>query len=76
MAIYLLDNTLKIEICYEESDSDYSDNICVQIIEDCPEEEKLFRADEINIFLTPEEALLLANTLLKAAHSSLGADDS
>jgi hypothetical protein len=75
MAIYLLDNTLKVEICYDESDRGYSDNICVQIIEECPEDEKIFRADETNIYLTPEQALQLADTLRKAARASLGYND-
>ncbi len=75
MAIYILDNTLKVEICFSEADRGYRDNICVQIIEDCPRDEKLFLADETNLFLTPEEALRLAETLRNAARASLGLDD-
>lgn len=70
MAIYLLDNTLKIEIAYEESDHEYDDNIRVQIIEECPDEEKIFRHDETNLYLTPEQANALARLLDHAAQAS------
>ena len=70
MAIYLLDNSLKIEISYEESESEYDDNICFQIIEDCPEEEKVFRHDETNLYLTAEQANALARLLDSAAQAS------
>lgn len=70
MAIYLLDDTLKIEICYEENDSDYDDNILVKIIEECPEDEKLFQHDETNLYLTPKQANSLARLLDEAAQAS------
>jgi hypothetical protein len=70
MAIYLLDNTLKIEICYEDSDSDYEDDILVKIIEECPEDEKIFRHDETNLYLTPQQANDLARLLDSAAQAS------
>ena len=70
MAIYLLDNTLKIEIFYEETDSDYVDDILVKIIEECPEDEKIFRHDETNLYLTPEQANDLARMLDHAAQAS------
>ena len=67
MAIYLLDNSLKVEIFYECTDCDYPDNVTVRITEDCPEDEKLLRADQVNLFLTPDEARRLAFALLSAA---------
>lgn len=70
MAIYLLDNSLKIEIDYEASDSEYDDNIRVQIIEECLDEEKIFRHDETNLYLTPEQANALARLLDNAAQAS------
>lgn len=70
MAIYLLDNSLKIEIVYEASDGEYDDNIRVQIIEECPDEEKIFRHDETNLYLTPEQANILARLLDNAAQAS------
>lgn len=70
MAIYLLDNSLKIEIAYEASDGEYDDNIRVQIIEECPDEEKIFRHDETNLYLTPGQANALARLLDNAAQAS------
>ena len=70
MSIYLLEKSLRVDICYEENDQDYEDNICVAIVEDCPEDEKLFRADEINLYVTPDEARQLAKALLAAAEKS------
>lgn len=76
MTIYLLDKSLQVDICYEEGDSEYEDNICMSIIEDCPDEEKLMRADETNLYMTPAEARQLAEALLAAADkSSLCAED-
>ncbi len=71
MAIHLLDNSLHVEVFYDPSDRAYSDNICVQVQEDCPEEERLLRAVETNIFLTPQQACQLAQALSKAAKCSM-----
>ena len=70
MPIYLLDNTLQVDIRYDQEDCDYSDNICVSITEDCPEDEKVFIADQTNLYLTPEHAIELAEALMWAVHSS------
>ncbi len=66
MAIFLLDDTVKIEIYYDPEDCGFEDNICLTIWEDCPEEEKIFIAEETNIFLTPEQAYQLAMALSNA----------
>jgi hypothetical protein len=58
-SIILLDGSLKLNIFYEESDTEFEDNICLSFTEDCPEDEKVFKADETNIYLTPEEAALI-----------------
>lgn len=70
MSIYLLDDSLKVDICFEENDSDYDDNICVSIREECPDEERIFRYDETNIYLTPAQAAALAEALTSAATAS------
>ncbi len=70
MAIYLLDNTLKVEIVYEKNESTYDDNICVCIIEECPEDEKIFRYDESNLYLTADQARQLARMLEAAADAA------
>lgn len=70
MSILILDDTLKIKIFFDKTDCEYDDNICISILEDCPEDEKLFLHDETNIYLTPEQARRLANALLTAADES------
>ncbi len=72
MAISLLDDSLTVEICYEDTDSEFEDNICIKFTEDCPREEKIFLADETNIYLTIQQARELADALINAAsHSTL-----
>jgi SAM-dependent methyltransferase len=70
MQISLLENSLVVNIFYDIPDQVYEDNICIQLIEKCPEEERIFRANETNIYLTPEQAALLAEALSKAAADS------
>lgn len=70
MAIELLDGTLQIEIFYESEDQDLEDNICVSIVERCPPAERLLRAGQTNVFLTPEQARELGQALLAAAENS------
>lgn len=71
MAILLLDDTLQIEVHYEHEDGDLRDNVCLRILEDCPDEERLFRAEETNVYLTARQARELASALLNAAEHSL-----
>lgn len=66
MSISLLDNSLKVKIFFENSDREYDDAICIRMIEDCPGDEKIFRADETNIFITPDQAGLLVMALQRA----------
>jgi hypothetical protein len=70
MAIFLLDKSLKVEIFYEESDREFEDNICLQFVEECPCDEKVFIADETNLYLTTEEAIRLATALTYAVAAS------
>jgi hypothetical protein len=70
MALYLLDNSLKVEVYYDPSDSEFDDNICISFVEDCPEEEKIFWAGETNIYLTAEQACALAEALRAATRES------
>ncbi len=64
--ITLLDGSLKLSIFYEESDKEFDDDICLCFEEDCPEEEKLFKADEVSIYITPEQAALIVLELNRA----------
>lgn len=70
MTLHLLDDSLSVDVFYEPSDDQFNDNICVHVCESCPEEEKLFIADEVNLYLTPEQARRLAAILLEAAKAS------
>lgn len=70
MTIYLLDDSLSIDIFFEDRDCDFEDCICVTINESCAEDEKLFKADETNIYITPIEARRLAQALLAACEAS------
>jgi hypothetical protein len=75
MPIYLVDDTLKIEVFYEPSDRQFEDDICLCIEESCPSEEKVFRGDETHIYLTPKQARLLGLALVKAAEESSDAKE-
>jgi len=70
MTFHLLDGTLQIDILYESEYQDLEDNICVSIIERCPPDERLLRAGETYIYLTPEEARELGQTLLDVSKNS------
>jgi hypothetical protein len=65
-AITLLDGSLKLNIFYEQFDRSFDDDICLCFTEDCPEDEKIFKADETSIYLTPEEAALVVLELNRA----------
>ncbi|MCP5099342.1 MAG: hypothetical protein GY943_27630 [Chloroflexi bacterium] len=68
----LLDDSLRVNVKYEQSDSDFEDNVRIQIKEVCNSDEKIFVADETNIFLTPDQANRFALALIEAAKQSLG----
>jgi hypothetical protein len=70
MPILLLDDSLSVDVFYDQFDCAFDDNICVSLIEDCPEEEKIFRVEETDIYLTPTQARDLAGALLRAAEAS------
>ena len=44
--VYLLDDSLYVEVFFSEEDCDLEDNICLRVIESCKEEERIFRHDE------------------------------
>jgi hypothetical protein len=61
---------LKVEIFFEECDREFEDNICLQFVEECPCDEKVFIADETNLYLTTEQATQLATALTYAVAAS------
>jgi len=66
MSISLLDGALQIDIYFDESDREFDDDICIQIVEDCPEDERVFKFDETNLYITPDQAGLLMLALQRA----------
>lgn len=70
MDIYLLDDSLKVNVYFDPSDCGFDDNICFSFLEECPEEEKIFRASETNIYLTRDQARQIALALFYAAENS------
>ncbi|MEZ4516393.1 MAG: hypothetical protein R3C44_05985 [Chloroflexota bacterium] len=64
--ISLLDGSLQLTIYHDQNSREYEDNICICFVEDSTEDEKLFKADEVSIFLTPEETGLLVLELNRA----------
>jgi hypothetical protein len=70
MDILLLDETIRVKVYFEPSDADFSDNICMCFEEACPEEEKIFRAAKTHVYLTREQARMLALALYQAADRS------
>jgi hypothetical protein len=70
MPITLLDGSLKLEVFFDCKDSQFEDHICLKIVEDCPEEEKIFYAGETNIYLTSEQARQISDALLNAVKQS------
>ena len=70
MSIHLLEGTLQIDIFYECEDQDLEDNICIAIVERCEPDERLLRAGETNLYLTPGEARQLGEALIQAAEYS------
>jgi hypothetical protein len=70
MSIKLLDDSLEVNILFDLTDCEFNDNVCIQVIEDCPDDEKVFRGDETNLYLTAKQARQLASALLHAAEES------
>jgi len=70
MALYLLDDTLSIEVFFDQTDDQFNDNVCICLWESCPPEEKVLIADETNLFLTTGQARQLAEMLLAAVEES------
>jgi hypothetical protein len=69
-AITLLDGSLKLRIYYDDTDRGFEDAICLCFVEDSVEEERLLRADETSIYLTPEQAGLIVLELSRALEAA------
>lgn len=65
-AIALLDGSLKLSIYYDTLDKEFDDDICLCFQEDCPDNEKVLVAGEVNLYITPEQAALIVLGLNRA----------
>lgn len=70
MGILILDDSLNVQIFYEESDAEFDDNVCICIKEDCLDEERIFRAEQTQIYLTVHEAKAFTQALIDAIEAS------
>lgn len=70
MSLNFLDDTLNVDVIYEDNDSGFCDNICIRFWESCPDEERVFIHEETNLFITPAQARDFAMLLLHAAQKS------
>lgn len=70
MTIFLVDDTLQVNVFFDQKDCEFDDNICISVLEECAYDEKLFRAGETNFYLTAEQARKLAQALLDASDRS------
>ncbi|GAP40006.1 hypothetical protein [Flexilinea flocculi] len=66
MAVFLLNNSLKVEVFVDKADAEFEDDICVRITEDCAEDEKIFYGGETNLYLTREQAQEIIKEFQKA----------
>lgn len=71
--IWLLDDSLRVSIYYDCVDCDFPDNICISFREVSKPGEKVFKADETNLYLTGDQAQALALALTNAVQQSQGA---
>jgi hypothetical protein len=61
-----------LNIYYDPSDQEFEDDICLCFVEDCPEDEKLFKADETSMYVTPEQVALMILELNRALEATRG----
>jgi repressor LexA len=67
MKIKLLDGSWDVEVFLDRSEPAYDDNVFLSIAEECPQEQKLLKTDQITIGITAIDARKLARRLLAVA---------
>ncbi len=65
MRLLLLDTSLQVEVAYDAEQRDDADTVCLTFAEHCPTDERIFKADETRIFLTPDQAEQLARARMQ-----------
>lgn len=70
MAIQLLDDRLQVTIYHDWKASSVGDSICLYFEEVCQGIKRIFQDEEINIRISPAQALTLVSALLEAVKES------
>ena len=63
MAVLLLDKSLEMKVFLDKEDTGFEDNICLQFIESCPDDEKVFIGGETNLYITRDQARAIIEEL-------------
>lgn len=71
MKIKLLDGSWDVEVFLDRSEPDYDDNVFLRITEECPQEQKLLKTDQITIGIAAIDARELARRLKVVATPSI-----
>ncbi len=65
MAVSLLDKSLIMDVFSEKEDADLADHICVRFTEKCDDDEKIFCAEETNMYVTLKQARQIVEAFQK-----------
>jgi repressor LexA len=69
MKIKLLDGSWDVEVFLDRSEPAYDDNVFLSIAEECPQEQKLIKGNQITLGITAADARELAQRLLEVAEA-------
>ena len=69
MKIKLLDGSWDVEVFLDRSEPAYDDNVFLSIAEECPQEQKLIKGNQITIGIAAADARKLARRLLEVAEA-------
>ena len=69
MKIKLLDGSWDVEVFLDRSEPAYDDNVFLSISEECPQEQKLIKGNQITLGITAADARELAQRLLEVAEA-------
>jgi len=70
MAIQLLNDRLQVTIYHDWSANSVAESICLYFEEACQGIKKIFQEEEINLRISPAQALTLVSALLEAVKES------
>ena len=73
MKLKLPDGSWDVEVFLDHSEPGYDDNVFIRITENCREQHKLLRADQVTVGITATDARRLAQRLAEAAEADKAA---